>query len=345
MPANLTLFLSLFILLTLLTGCASGDRAQLVVYSPHGKEMLSYYEEAFEREHPEVDVQWIDMGGQDAYDRIRTERQRPQASLWWGGAAPAFDRAAEEGLLETYRPSWAGAVPPEARDAQDRWYGTYLTPEVVAFNTRLLTEEEAPQDWDALLDPAWQGHLLIRDPLASATMRTIFGAMILRQPSVEAGYEWLARLDQNTKAYTANPTQLYLKLAREEGALTLWNMPDIYLQREANDFPFGYIFPRSGTPVLTDAIALVQGGPQPEIAKAFYEFVTSDSALVHQAHHFYRIPVRQDLSEEDLPAWITSADIEAMPLDWDRLMEEGAEWMQYWSENIKGRGAEYLEEK
>jgi len=31
-----------------------------------------------------------------------------------------------------------------------------------------------------------------------------------------------------------------------------------------------------------------------------------------------------------------------MALDWDRLAQEGPVWMQYWDENIKGRGAEYL---
>ena len=55
---------------------------------------MSASEEAFEAQHPEIDVQWIDMGGQDAYDRIRTEQQNPQASIWWGGASVTFDQAA-----------------------------------------------------------------------------------------------------------------------------------------------------------------------------------------------------------------------------------------------------------
>ncbi len=67
-----------------LGGCASDDRTPLVVYSPHGKEMLTEYESLFEAAHPEVNVQWIDMGGQDAYDRIRTEKANPAASIWWG---------------------------------------------------------------------------------------------------------------------------------------------------------------------------------------------------------------------------------------------------------------------
>lgn len=307
--------------------------------------MLGAYEERFEAENPDVDVRWIDMGGQDAYDRIRTERQNPQASLWWGGASMAFERAAGEGLLEPYRPTWADAVPPIGKGSDEMWYGTYLTPEVITYNTRSLADEQPPQDWDELLEPEWDDRVLIRYPLASSTMRTIWGAMILRQPSVEEGYIWLARLDRNVKTYTADPTQLYLKLAREEGDVTLWNMPDTYIQANTVGYPFDYVIPASGTPLLTDGIALVKGGPNMEAAQTFYEFVTSDSALVEQAHTFYRIPVRTDIAPERLPEWMTRVDIKPMDMEWERLAEEGAQWMQYWDEHIKGRGQEYLRER
>lgn len=331
-----------------LAGCSSEDeRVRVLVYSPHGKEMLGAYEDLFEARHPDVDIAWIDMGGQDAYDRIRTERQNPQASVWWGGDGMTFDRAAREGLLDPYEPSWAGEAPAYAAGAGNAWYGTFLTPEVIMYNTRSLamTGEAPPQDWDALLEEQWHDRIIVRYPLASSTMRTIFGAMILRQPDVEAGYAWLARLDRNVETYAADPTQLYLKLAREEGDVTLWNMPDTYIQSQDNGYPFGYIAPASGTPVLTDGIALVAGGPQPARARAFYEFVTSDSALVDQAHRFYRIPVRNTLADTELPEWMTGVDIEPMEMDWERLSREGPEWMQYWDENIKGRGPAWLADR
>ncbi len=333
-------------LLLLPTGCSTDDRETLVIYSPHGKEMLSEYEDAFEAAHPEVNVQWIDMGGQDAYDRIRTEQQNPQASLWWGGDSPTFARAAREGLLEPYRPTWHAAVPEGARDPEDRWYATYLTPEVILYNDSTVSAEaEGLHDWDDLLDPRWQGRIIVRYPLASSTMRTIWGAMIMRQPTVEDGYAWLARLDRNTKTYAADPTQLYLKVARREGDVTLWNMPDTYIQSRINGYPFHYLIPKSGTPVLNDGIALVRNGPNLERARQFYEFVTTREALLHQARTYYRIPVRSDLARADLPAWITSVEIKAMDIDWDRLATEGATWMQFWDEHIKGRGAAYLKGK
>src|SRR5690606_1891525 len=149
---------------------------------------------------------------------------------------------------------------------------------------------------------------------------------------------------QNTARYPADPIQLYLQLARGEGDVTLWNMPDIALQRDENGYPFGYLIPASGTPVLVDATAIVEGAPEREAAEAFYEFVTSQDALIDQARRFHRIPARTDVPADSLPGWMTALDLRVMPLDWPRLAEDGPEWMQYWDENIRGRGAAYLQE-
>ena len=336
--------IALLVLVVAIAACSSDDRERIIVYSPHGKELLDAYEAAFEAAHPDVDVVTLDMGSQDAYDRIRTEQANPQASLWWGAPQTQFARAAEEGLLQPYRPTWAEQVGDDARNEQDLWYGTYLTPEVIAFNSEVLDTTAIARDWDAMLEPEWQDRIVIRSPLASGTMRTIFGAMILRQPSVEEGYRWLARLDINTKDYAADPTQLYLKLARGEADITLWNMPDIALQRDENGYPFGYYLPESGTPVLVDAIAIVADAPNPERAQQFYEFVTTTDALVDQARRFHRIPARTDVPADSLPGWMTTTQLRPMSLDWNRLAEEGPNWMQYWDENIRGRGEEYLRE-
>ena len=325
-----------------LSACAGDGRQPLLVYSPHGKEMLQEYEAAFEAEHPTVDVQWIDLGSQEVYDRIAGERANPQASVWWGAPQTLFMQAAADGLLQPFTPSWADAVPASAKDAESRWWGTFLTPEGVLYNTSAVDSAAVPADWDALLDPRWQGRLLIRSPLESGTMRTIWGALILRQPTVEEGYRWLARLDANTKGYAANPTQLYLQIARGEADLTLWNLPDTYLQAQTQ--PFGFHAPDSGTPVLVDAIGIPTGAPAADMAREFVEFVTTRQALIHQAEAYHRIPARTDIDTASLPAWMAEGAFQPMDLDWDRLAADGPEWMQHWDEQIKGRGAEYLAE-
>jgi len=166
--------------IALLAACSSDNRKVLIVYSPHGKELLEYFEKAFEKAHPDIDVQWVDMGSQEVLERVRAEKPNPQADVWFGAPAEAFDRATKEGLLQPYKPTWSAAVDAEAHDASDNWYGTYLTPEVIGYNRDAIKPEDAPKDWDDLIDPKWRNKILIRDPIASGTMRAIFGAIMAR---------------------------------------------------------------------------------------------------------------------------------------------------------------------
>src|SRR5206468_4458992 len=112
---------ALLVLSTL--ACSSDKRTVLTVYSPHGKELLEYLEKNFEKAHPDIDVQWVDMGSQEVLERVRAEKPNPQADIWFGAPAEAFDRATKEGLLQPYKPTWSAAVDAEAHAASDNWYG------------------------------------------------------------------------------------------------------------------------------------------------------------------------------------------------------------------------------
>jgi iron(III) transport system substrate-binding protein len=303
--------------------------------------MLRDFVARYKQAHPETVIQFLDMGSQEIVERLRAERNRPQADLWWGAAHTTFQTAANENLLSAYRPSWADKVPDFARDPQDRWYGTYQTPEVIVYNSEAVRAEDAPKDWDDVLDPKWRDKVLIRNPNPSDSMRAIFGAMILRfykdTGSPDKGYEWLRKLDANVHEYTADGTLLMQKLARQEGLISLWDLPDVRLYREQKNFPLGYSIPSSGTPVITEGIALIHGAPHEEEAKRFYEFVTTAESLVHAAHDYYRIPVRRDIDPKQLPDWM-NIPFTRLPMDWDLLSRQGNDWMRHWDTEIRGRG-------
>jgi iron(III) transport system substrate-binding protein len=305
--------------------------------------MLTAFEERFEELNPGVNVEWIDMGSQEVLDRIRSERANPQADVWWGAPSTMFESAAQEGLLDAFRPSWADVVG-DYRNPQDLWYATYLTPAVIAFNSDVVSREDAPRDWDDVLDPRWRGHVVIRDPLASGTMRTIFGMVVQRSlratGDTAAGFDWLRRLDAQTREYVLNPTMLYQKLARREGILTLWDMPDIDMLRARSDHPTDYVIPASGTPLVIDAVAVVRGARHPELARRFVEFVGGEEGVLLAARRYHRIPARNDIPLDSLPEALRAAKQQIIPepMDWALLQERGSEWMRHWDRHVRGRG-------
>jgi iron(III) transport system substrate-binding protein len=323
-------------------GCGDG-RTPLVLYSPHGRDLLQLVEQRYEELEPRVDVRWLDMGSQEVFDRIRSEAANPQADVWFGGPDTILSRGAELDLLAPYRPAWADAVPAAAQHPADLYFGLYEAVPILIYNSAAVTAAEAPTDWEDLLDPRWRDKIIIRDPLASGTMRVAFGMVLARSVAESGdtaqGFDWLRRLDRQTKEYAVNPALLFEKLTRQEGLVSIWELTDLlFLQQRGA--PLAYTFPASGTPVIDDAVGLVAGATHAEEAKRFIDWVGSREALSLTAERAFRLPARTDMPPDELPEWASQAlsEIVRVEMDWQLLADHGAEWMARWDREVRSRG-------
>jgi iron(III) transport system substrate-binding protein len=326
-----------------LAACRKDARAPLTLYSPHGRDLLGLMEKTYEAKHPEIDVRWLDMGSQEVYDRIRSEKANPQADVWFGGPDTIFARGAREDLLAPFHPSWADAIPAESRGPRDLYFGLYRTPAVIVYNSAAVPHSDVPRDWDDLLDPRWKGKILIRYPLASGTMRAFFGLILERSVrqngSPEQGFEWLKKLDAQTKGYEMNASVLIERISRREGLLTVWDLPDVQLEMQRSR-DLAYVFPKSGTPVIDDAVGLVRAARHAAEAQKFIEWIGSPEAQLLAAEKAFRLPARRDLEETSLPQWARDVEKSMVPaeLDWDLIEREGAGWMARWDREVRGKG-------
>jgi iron(III) transport system substrate-binding protein len=318
---------------------SSSPSGNLVIYTARDQTVVDKVKNMFNEKYPDIQVDVLTMGAQEILERVRAEKTNPQADFWWGGTQSAFMQAAEEDLLEPYKPSFDEAIKQEYKDAEGRWYGEMLLAEVIMYNSDVLSKEEAPQDWDELLDPKWKDEIIIRGVLPSGTMRTIYSAMIYRQDpnDPEKGFEWLRKLDANTKEYAQDPTNLYLKLARQEGTVSLWNLQDILIQKYSNNQPFDYVYPTSGAPILVDAVGLVKNAKNLENAKLFYEFLFDKETITQLSKDLYQISSRTDIDPSTMPEWYQKLELKELKLDWKVMSENEMKWMEYWDENIKGQ--------
>ncbi len=176
-------------------------------------------------------------------------------------------------------------------------------------------------------------------------MRTLFGSILARSlaetGSEERGWQWLRRLDVQTKEYTSTPALLMEKLNRREGLVTVWELTDMLWQKKRGA-PLGYAFPSSGTPVIDDSIGLVTGSRHPEEAKAFIEWVGSPEAQKLAAEQAFRLPARTDLPPADLPEWARDVLARLVPakVDWNLMAAKSKEWMATWDRTVRSRGGE-----
>src|SRR5262245_16182559 len=331
----------------LVSGCtatpADSSQQGLTIYTGRDKDEVEHVVNLFTAKYSQYKgaVNTIRLSAQAALDRLRAEKSNPQAGFLWGGTLQGLQQAANEGLLAPSNPTSANLIDASRKDPQGRWYAEMLLPEVIIYNHDLLKPEEAPKDWDDLVTPAFKDKIIVRDVLASGTMRTIFSAMIYRHyahtGSGEAGFEWLKKLDANTVVYTPTPDDMYLKLDRGVGTVTLWNLQDALIQPLKNKRPWSFVIPASGVPVLLDGVGVVNNPKMLQAATEFQDFLLEPQLQAQLAKDYYQIPAIR-LDDADKPEWLAKLTIKEMNLDWDVLTQKQTEWMNYWSQNIKGKG-------
>jgi len=320
-----------------------GIEEKVIVYSPHGKEILGDFKERFEAQYPGTVVDFLYLPSQQCLERVRNEHQNPLADVWWGAGHTTFMVAAKEGLLESYKPSWADQVSPAQHDPQDLWYPTFLSPEIIFYNSELISPENAPTDWEDLADPRYKDQILLRYPIPSDTMRAIFFGKIQQSVKLtgneDDAFEWMLEVDRNVKEYLSGGELLFRKVAQRVGALSVWTLSDIMMQKSRYQYPFEVVFPESGCPVILDGIALIKGAQHPHAARAYYEFVTSTTSAIRLAGDpFYRIPARQGLPAESMPEWMRNLNYVSLSLDWGVYLERMNDWMRRWDEQVRGQG-------
>lgn len=325
-------------------GGGGGDQStgteKIVIYTARNKAIADYVVGQFTAKYPEYKgkVEILNMGAQEILERVRAEKANPQADVWWGGTEQALAAGADEGLLEAWQPAFADKIDSQYKDPQGRWFGEILLPEVIMYNNQALTADQAPKDWDDLIDPAWKDKIIIRDVAPSGTMRSIFSSMIQRfspdGSNPQPGYDWLRKLDANTVAYAANPSDLYLKLSRGQGVVSTWDLQDILLQAKKSNMPFSYVMPASGAPVLVDGVAAVKGGNSTGAHK-FLEFLFDDTLRATLASDYFQSPTI-DIPEK--PDWLVNLNLKPMGVDWDVVAAHETEWINHWNSDIKNKG-------
>jgi iron(III) transport system substrate-binding protein len=319
------------------------DSQRLIIYTGRDKDEVSKVVSLFEESQPNYKgkVDTVILGAQAALDRLRAEKSNPQAGFLWGATLQGMQQAANEGLLAPSTPANASLIDASRKDPLGRWHAEMLLPEVIIYNHDLLKPEQAPKEWDDLIKPEFKGKVVIRDVVPSGTMRTIFSAMIFRQyvrtGSADAGFEWLKKLDANTAIYSPTPDDMYLKLDRGVGTVTLWNLQDALIQPLRNNRPWSYVIPESGVPVLLDGVGVVANPNSKEAAEDFQNFLLEPELQLQLAKDYYQIPAMQ-VPDADKPEWLAKLSIREMRIDWDLMSQKQTEWIDYWAQNVKGKG-------
>ncbi|WP_419779323.1 extracellular solute-binding protein [Maridesulfovibrio sp.] len=310
---------------------------KVVVYSTHGESMLELVADAFE-DKTGVAVEFINLKGELA-DRVRAEKANPQSDVMYGGPSSVYQELKKEDLFAPSTPVWAAKINPLFKDKEGYWFGTIQTPVLMFYNSKMMSKAEAPKDWWDLADKKYGNKIVSRNALSSSA-RATYSALLEqfdKKGEMAEGWKFLKAMDGNVKRYYGSGSLQFQAVGREEAPLSFAVLNSVIDNKIKNKMPLEIIDAESGSPVITDGIAVIKGAKHPNAALAFVEFAGGAEAQAMLANKFNRMPTHPDAIAK-APKWMSEIKFKVMDVDWGSLAAKQSAWMQKWDSEIKDSG-------
>lgn len=174
--------------------------------------------------------------------------------------------------------------PQQLYDPAQRWIGTALSSFGIVFNREVLARLGLPEPtgFDSLTDPRLIGWVALADPRQSGSVTTTFDS-ILGNQGWEQGWRTLRGMCGTTRYFTNSSTKPPIDVSMGEAAAGL--AIDFYGRGQAQVIAetgggdrVGYTDPAGSVYVDADPISLLNGAPNPELARRFIRFTLTDEA-------------------------------------------------------------------
>ncbi len=211
--------------------------------------------------------------------QLRAEAANPKTDIWWGGTGDPFLQAAEQGLLEAYRPPYIN----DLHEWAVRQYamsgnmvgGFYTSAIGFGYNTDVLKKKNLPEPkcWADLVKPAYKGEIEISHPATSGTAYTIIAGLV-QLMGEEPAFDYLKKLHRNTTTYTRSGQAQAPNVAKGEVGIGVSFIFGFDKWRY-DKFPVKTAAPCEGTGYEVGGIALVKGARNKDNAKRYYDWLMS----------------------------------------------------------------------
>lgn len=208
-------------------------------------------------------------------NRLLAEQGRPQADVFWSNEPVRTLVLKSRGVLAPYRSPGAEGIPSVLRDPDGQWTGFSARMRVIAYNTKLVRTDEAPQSVLDLADPQWKGQVAIADPRFGSTSFHV--AALYTVLGDEKADDFFKQLKANDVRIVDGNSVVRDMVVRGEVKLGLTDTDDVNVALEAGQ-PIAMILPdRSGmgVPVMPNMVSLVRSAPRPEEGQRLIDYLLS----------------------------------------------------------------------
>lgn len=267
-----------------------------------------------------VDIPGDNKNSGQAVAQIIAEKASPVADIAYLGINAGIS-AADQKLVEAWKPARFGEIPEGLKDPEGRWWTVHQGTLGFFVNVDALKGAKAPACWADLKKPEYNGLVGYLDPTSAAVgyvssvavNQALGGSLENFTPAID----YFKALSANGAIVTKQTS--YARVVSGEIPILLDYDFNAYRAKYSEQGKFAFVLPCEGTVSFPYVMTLVKGAPQMETAKKVLDYLLSDKGQLFWTKAYLRpaLPVEmpKEIADKFLPA---SEYARAKAVDWGR---------------------------
>jgi iron(III) transport system substrate-binding protein len=243
---------------------AAKKEGTVVIWGPSDPIIYQKAQERLNKEYPGIKIEHFESLPEPIVQRLIAEGQAGKASsvdIVQSGSLRAVRPLIDRDMIVAY-PGWEKDFGLDAVYAGNRFVGNYNLALPIAYNTKLVSAQEAPKNWEDLTDSKWKGRKIILE--ARLVPFAMLGTEIGKAKALELAKKILAQdpiiVQGGTTALNA------LAGGQAPIAVGVYAYAVNKLKRKGATIEW---VPVSPLPLLTSALAVVKTAPHPNAGRFF----------------------------------------------------------------------------
>lgn len=301
---------ALLMILCLCSGCGSqaepdssapvmtGYSGSVMLFCSMQEKQIQAIKAGFEEKYPGITMNYFFASTNKVLTKLATEVQSGAitADVVWTGSPTDYIQLKRDRILSPYISPQAININSAFIEEHHYYIGGRLMSAVLAYNTDIVPEDQAPRTWNDLLDPKWKDQIVMTDPGSAGSSKYFMGTLMA---SPDYGEDYFRALRANGCMLESNTTSTHLQVA--DGTYAVGICLDYIasnLAAEGKHIAFSY--PEQDMVPIYCPMGLVAGCPNERNGRLLYDYILSrEGQQILIENHLYSI--RDDVVDPSIP--------------------------------------------
>ncbi len=244
-------------------------KTDLWIYTSLYKDTIAEIQPLLEKKFPDVKFNFYQAGSEEVAAKVNAEELAggTKADILISSDRFWYEDLAQQGKLHAYKPEAAAKVPKELRH-EGGFYTTVSLPlMVLAYNSEVVDEKNAPKSFKDVIDPKWKGKFSTGSPLASGTNFTTVAFL-----QKKYGWDFFKALKKNETISEGGNGAVVRRLQSKERPVG-WVLIENVLRFKDTDKRIKFILPEDGAIVQMNVMAITKKSKSIEASQKFAEWM------------------------------------------------------------------------